>query len=714
MKTIISSTEILNKQDKIVLRAFLEEKTSEADGELYYKFPVAGGTEHFIPDFTLVDYDRGVIIFDIHDINLDQIEMIEDFTWIISRKEHDSPLARLEDYVVGLNSKFDRYRGIRGLVKVQSYLVLPLISKGDFSDKFSSTATNDILFKDYGQKSYDELWRDKNKLKQQQRRLFISVSQGAGKLNDNKRLVGERKASKIGEAIQLLDSKIAVLDKRQHAAAIQIPDGPQRIRGMAGTGKTVILAMKAAYLHSRFPDKKILYTFHTQSLYNQVRDLITRFYRDSEEKDPDWNNLLILHAWGGRGKEGVYYRTCLRNSLIPISFRHIPGQEEFFEYVCNEALKAQITPEFDFVLMDESQDFPTSFFRLVYEITKEPKRIIFAYDELQASVNIQDTGELFGYKRDGSKKVDFSQGRYSGEIEMDFILEKSYRNPLKVLMAAHGIGLGVYNTDAFMQIIEKQDAWEAIGYKLIGGELKKGSHVEIERPVENSASLVHEVHEGIELGCFQEREQERQWIVQQIVKDIHEEGVQPHDIVVICLKSSKVIDVQIELQKLLHQYQVPSIISGIGGVERDQFGEKGFVTLSTVFKAKGNECFVVYVSHFDHLYSYVDFVQSRNRAFTSISRSKGWCRISGIGDRMQRAKKEVDDIIANIPRFRFTFPDAKSIKRRLGTEEHAKRLAESKKVKNAARDLLRSDIGAIRELPLQERNKLIELLGKND
>ena len=102
-----------------------------------------------------------------------------------------------------------------------------------------------------------------------------------------------------------MDRDIALLDEDQVNAALSIAPGPQRIRGLAGTGKTVLLAMKAANIHLRYPDKKILFTFNTQSLYNQIQNLITKFYRNYSDKDPDWDNLHIRHAWDGPRKPEV-------------------------------------------------------------------------------------------------------------------------------------------------------------------------------------------------------------------------------------------------------------------------------------------------------------------------------------------------------------------------------------------------------------------------
>jgi superfamily I DNA and RNA helicase len=53
------------------------------------------------------------------------------------------------------------------------------------------------------------------------------------------------------------------LDNIQRQVAMQIPDGPQRIRGLAGTGKTVILSLKTALAHKDFPDFRILFLFDT-------------------------------------------------------------------------------------------------------------------------------------------------------------------------------------------------------------------------------------------------------------------------------------------------------------------------------------------------------------------------------------------------------------------------------------------------------------------
>ena len=63
------------------------------------------------------------------------------------------------------------------------------------------------------------------------------------------------------------------------------------------------------------------------------------------------------------------------------------------------------------------------------------------------------------------------------------------------------------------------------------------------------------------------------------------------------------------------------IASTIPGVIDDTaaYMEAGKVTLSSIFRAKGNEAPIVYIMGFEALYDYVNSIENRNQAFTSIS-----------------------------------------------------------------------------------------------
>ena len=70
-----------------------------------------------------------------------------------------------------------------------------------------------------------------------------------------------------GSKLKQLEDSIATLDNIQSKAVIETVKGVQRIRGLAGSGKTIVLALKAAYLHIQHPDWRITVTFNTRSLH---------------------------------------------------------------------------------------------------------------------------------------------------------------------------------------------------------------------------------------------------------------------------------------------------------------------------------------------------------------------------------------------------------------------------------------------------------------
>jgi superfamily I DNA and RNA helicase len=543
-------------------------------------------------------------------------------------------------------------------------LALPFIAQSDFEEKFGPLPDN--------AKNADFLWEGSNtdflhyplkrELSDMEFTLTRAVIQGATSLHKPQNVLS-KEITTMGAAIRELDKQVAALDDEQEAVALQMAPGPQRIRGLAGTGKTVLLAMKAAHIHIKEPDKKILFTFNTQSLYNQARELISKTYRAHCGTDPNWDQLHIRHAWGGRGRAGVYSDICARQDVPPLTFNNVRGTKNALQLCCLHALQRPISEEYDFILVDEAQDFPKEFFRIFYKLSHAPEhRIYWAYDELQSlsSLEIPKPESLFGIGDDGKPLISLEGENYPGEIEKDIVLYQSYRCPLTVLMLAHAIGLGLHNPNGSpVQMLEDKGYWEAIGYTVESGKLQKGEDVVIYRDPANSPNRIYEIYNKQELvtrHVFQDRSAELDWIAESIKKDIREENVPPRQIVVISLDTPKAKEYLIEIQIRLMKYDILSTIIGIIE-DTTTFSEEGRVTLSNVLRAKGNEACLVYIMGFDALYEDIEGISSRNHAFTAITRAKGWVRITGTGAKMDMIKEEIDTILANVPKFKFKVSD---------------------------------------------------------
>ena len=147
-----------------------------------------------------------------------------------------------------------------------------------------------------------------------------SVIEGTKALTrPQKRIIENPESQGKATALARLEAEIANFDQKQRRAALVSVVGPQRIRGLAGSGKTVILAMKAAHLHLTRPNEKILITFYTRSLRTSIKHLVTKFYRHYRDGDPDWEQIHIRHGWGGTASKGV--TQTLVDALV---YRHFP------------------------------------------------------------------------------------------------------------------------------------------------------------------------------------------------------------------------------------------------------------------------------------------------------------------------------------------------------------------------------------------------------
>ncbi len=468
-----------------------------------------------------------------------------------------------------------------------------------------------------------------------------------------------------------LEDEINNFDAEQQKCALMLINGPQRIRGLAGSGKTVVLAMKAAHIHLRYPDKKILFTFYTKSLYGLIRNTIDRFYRHFAGVEPEWTKIDILHAWGGRSLGGVYYNAACENNVEPVQFSRAKAQcsSDPFEYVCEKLIGLEVSKKYDYILIDEAQDMPTSFFKLCYKLAKgnmgEEKNIVWAYDDLQTIFNIyqRQPDVLFGKREDGQPNIDlkmFRENLLRGQ-ENDLVLKKCYRNALEVLLAAHALGFGIYG-DYPVQMLENEEHWRDVGYD-VETELVTGKPAVITRPRENSPLSISARQMPQEIvECFkaQNVDAECEWIAKKVCEAI-EEGVRPEEILIISLDDRNARSYFSRISALLSDSGIMANNILINPDPAPDFWVENMLTMSTVYRAKGNEASLVFAIGIDALNPIKETRKARNRIFTAFTRSRAWLKVSGISPQCDELLAEVKESLKNSPSLRFTFPDLKKI-----------------------------------------------------
>jgi superfamily I DNA and RNA helicase len=492
--------------------------------------------------------------------------------------------------------------------------------------------------------------------------LLSSAIEGSIHLRNKKEREITKDLSK-GDILNIIQAQHSAFDIEQKKAALNIIDSPQRIRGLAGSGKTIILAMKVALYHLQNPEAEILYTYFTKALYGQVRYLIEKYYRDfSDNREPDFTKINILHGWGGQGLRGVYSDTCEENNIHSIGFIDAKRKEPAnpFNYIFTQLEKFDLKQKYDLTLIDEGQDFPSSFYKVCRKITKD-MRIVWAYDDFQNifDVNIQDEKETFGKDEKGNYYVDFSRDENTLQ---DIVLHKCYRNPRLALINAFALGLGIYN-DKVLQRLENNNHWTDLGFNIEKGDSSDYCEMVISRPLENSPIKTNEFfkEDSIQIEIFDDVNKECQYVCSKIINDIRNENLRPDDICVIGIDNKHIKVYFNIIERILNENQIFTFNLLNAANNNTKYTIENRVTLSTLNRAKGNESGMVYIVGTEYAFLNKDYIIDRNKIFTAITRSKGWVVLTGF-EKANQCKKEMDLLKNNDYKFIFKQPTEKETK----------------------------------------------------
>ena len=422
------------------LQALLKDRN--LTGTLYLAYPIiASADQMVVVDSLLTCREHGVVIIDFLSTNVETADEIRDrqddlYTALQRKLLQYKPLIKDRKLTIAINVlTFVPGEGVAG-----RYGDIDIADPETLTGKLSAYPAID----------------------EQQLKLVNAAIQRVSTIKPATKRTNLARQGSRGAIMQRIEREIANLDQWQKRAAIETPDGPQRVRGLAGSGKTIVLALKAAYLHTANPDWDIVVTFHTRALYQQFKDLVRRFCFEHTEDEPNWSKLRILHAWGSGRQAGVYSEIASANDLPIRDFGFAKTRfsyETGFEGVCDELLAALIAKRpkelFDAILIDEAQDLPRSFFEICYRTAREPKRIAYAYDELQnlGSYSMAPPAELFGSRRDGQPNVPNLESP-EGTPRRDIVLPVCYRNTPWALTTAHAVGFGIYRPQGLVQFFE--------------------------------------------------------------------------------------------------------------------------------------------------------------------------------------------------------------------------------------------------------------------
>lgn len=202
---------------------------------------------------------------------------------------------------------------------------------------------------------------------------------------------------------------VAVMDRKQESLARSLGPGHRVLRGVAGSGKTMVLVCRARLLSELFPRQELLVACYTRSLAGQLRDLLSPCRNVTVD---NLDHLMAEAIKGARLRHPGY------------------GGDDSGDRVAEVALAALAQGagrRFDAVLLDEAQDFGTAALQFAVRLLKPGHdELLVVADAAQNIFRRQFTWRQAGIQAQGRTqilKVNYRNTREILKFAFDYLVE---------------------------------------------------------------------------------------------------------------------------------------------------------------------------------------------------------------------------------------------------------------------------------------------------
>jgi len=417
----------------------LEEKL-EDDYLLWYDVPV--GKKQLHPDFIVLHPSRGLFILEVKDWKIDTIQSINPSTVTIITengvKEVQHPLQQARDYALAVNKMLEKDPAlVQQAGNYQGKLIIPYgygVVLTNITRKAFNESELPAVFESHLVICKDEMLPSTDAGEFQQRLWDLSAYQFGKTLTSSQidrirwHIFPELRISAKQLSLFDVDTTaeespqmqipdiLKIIDLQQEQLARSLSDGHRVIHGVAGSGKTMILAYRCQHL-AQFGNKPILVLCFNVSLAAKLRQVV--------QEDPNKISRIKVRHFHG------WCMDLLKKYNIPRPDSREYQGEAYTNELVNRviaAVDAKLIPAgtYDAVMLDEGHDFKPEWLKLIAQmVNPETNSLLILYDDAQ---------NLYGEKRD--KKFSFksvgiqAQGRTT-------ILKLNYRNTEQVLKVAY-------------------------------------------------------------------------------------------------------------------------------------------------------------------------------------------------------------------------------------------------------------------------------------
>jgi hypothetical protein len=418
------------------------ERHLEDDYLLWYDVPV--GAKQLHPDFIVLHPVRGLMILEVKDWKLEHIQRVTPDTVNLLTaegvKDVQNPLVQARGYALAVKERLEQdaalvqpagsgYQGKLafpyGYGVVLTNITRKAFEQTDLGEVFEPRL---VICKDEMTESVDpeslqtQLW-DLSAYQFGQRLTGQQIDRIRWHLFPELRIPtqqlslfpAERAIATETSPAELIPDLIQIMDLQQEQLARSLGDGHRLIHGVAGSGKTLILAYRCQYL-VQTQSQPILVLCFNVALAARLRQLI--------QAKPLMAAITIRHFHGWCMEQLRAYGIAMPDR------RQYQGQAyvaQLVEQVIQAVDQGRIPAgRYGAVMVDEGHDFQPEWLRLVAQmVDPETNSLLVLYDDAQ-NLYGERKKQNFSFKSVGIQ----AQGRTT-------ILKLNYRNTAEVLMLAY-------------------------------------------------------------------------------------------------------------------------------------------------------------------------------------------------------------------------------------------------------------------------------------
>lgn len=386
----------------------LLKKLLPEDYIVWYELEVTRKTS----DFIILGPDIGILVIEVKDWNINSIVKADNNHYELSTAIGTTlnPQKQARTYMMNI---LNRLKTVSELQKKDAkYKGKPVFTYG------CGVVFSKIAKKSFESRELDGTVEMKNVMFQDDLKRFEDGEDSEGFLKMLRDMIPYRFKPLTKEQVDLIrgnlykesrligdDDVFKVMDYKQEQMAKSLGYGHRVIRGVAGSGKTLVLTCRAQYLARNHKDWKILVLCFNNVLASHLRNVINaERYENLETKN--FHQIVSELSVQFGIKHGIRDKEVTR-ILQEIKNNHLDDVEKY-----------------DAILIDEGQDLSQDWIEFIVCMLRNPQEshIVLASDGAQNLYNRKYTLKSVGIKATGRTKILKSNYRNTKEI-LDFANE---------------------------------------------------------------------------------------------------------------------------------------------------------------------------------------------------------------------------------------------------------------------------------------------------